>query len=280
MATDRYAMMLSRRGSVISYEAGASESIAGCRVDPVSMQEAVEAVVESAKTRLPRGDYVTLTNAYSVVEAQRSRELMAAIENSYLSVPDGTPLVWMMRQRGYSACEKVTGIEYIPPVARAGLEHGLRHFFFGGAPGVAEAAAKRLTEMVPGTQIAGTYCPPFDPNGEWDLNEINNQLLSTQANVLWVGVGAPKQELWMAKVSGRIQVPVMLGVGAAFDFLAGTKPAAPRFMSRMGLEWLFRLASEPRRLWKRYLIGNSKFIGLSLRDFARSSKDETEQRAA
>lgn len=279
MATDRYALMLSQQGSVISYEAGSSEEIAGVRVDPVSMEEAVEAVVESARTRLPRGDYVTLTNAYSVVESQRSPELKDAIERSFLSVPDGSPLVWMMRHRGYSSCEKVTGIEYIPPVARAGLEHGLRHFFFGGAPGVAEAAAKKLTELVPGTQIAGTYCPPFDPNGEWDLNEINNLLVTTQANIMWVGVGAPKQELWMAKVSGRIQVPVMLGVGAAFDFLAGTKPAAPRFMSRLGLEWLFRLLSEPRRLWKRYLVGNSKFIGLSLKDLAASSKDE-ERRAA
>jgi N-acetylglucosaminyldiphosphoundecaprenol N-acetyl-beta-D-mannosaminyltransferase len=105
-------------------------------------------------------------------------------------------------------------------------------------------------------------------------------LRSSGANVLWVGVGAPKQELWMSKVSGKIDVPVMIGVGAAFDFLAGTKPAAPRFMSRMGLEWLFRLASEPRRLWKRYLIGNSKFIGLSLRAFLRSAKASQDSSAS
>lgn len=256
----------------MSYEAGVTEQIGGCRVDPVGMDEAVTAVVDRARAAHLGGDYVCLTNAYSVVEARRSQELMSAIEGSLLSVPDGMPLVWMLRQRGYSGVEKVTGIEYMPPIAQAGLQHGLRHFFFGGAPGVADAAARKLTEIVPGAEIAGSYCPPFDPRGQWDLREINAQLLRTKADVLWVGVGAPKQELWMSKVAGRIAVPVMIGVGAAFDFLAGTKPAAPRLMSRVGLEWLFRFASEPRRLWKRYLIGNSKFIALSMRELLRPAR--------
>jgi N-acetylglucosaminyldiphosphoundecaprenol N-acetyl-beta-D-mannosaminyltransferase len=147
----------------------------------------------------------------------------------------------------------------MPRVASAGLDIGLRHFFFGGPPGLASEAGKGLEELVPGTQIAGSYSPPFTPPERWNLDELQELLQSARPNIVWVGLGAPRQELWMAATSARLDVPVFVGVGAAFDFLAGTKCAAPRFLSRMGLEWLFSLLSEPRRLWHRYLVGNSRF---------------------
>lgn len=235
-----------------------SEEIMDYRVDPVSMREAVDLITSRAAG--PPGAYVFLTNVHTTTEAQKSEELRAAGRACFLAVPDGMPLVWILHRRGYPNTEKVTGIELIPEVARRGLHQGLRHFFFGGAAHVAEDAAARLTRIVPGTQIAGCMSPPYDPDGSWDIGPLNDALERSRADLLWVGVGAPKQELWMARHAGEISVPIMVGVGAAFDFLSGNKRAAPRLMSRMGLEWLFRLASEPRRLWRRYLLGNTLFI--------------------
>lgn len=154
----------------------------------------------------------------------------------------------------------------MPLVAAAGREAGLRHFIYGGAPGVAEAAGRALTDGVPGAQVVGTASPPFAPIERWPLEGLQAQLRDTRPHVLWLGLGAPKQEMWMARVAGRLDVPVMIGVGAALDFLAGSKRAAPRFLIGMGLEWLFRLATEPRRLWRRYLIGNTRFLYLLARE--------------
>jgi N-acetylglucosaminyldiphosphoundecaprenol N-acetyl-beta-D-mannosaminyltransferase len=244
------------------------ERILGQPVDTVDVASAVRLVLERALTG-SHGAFVCLTNAHTTVESQRSKSLRAASEAAFLSVPDGMPLVWLLRRRGYERVQKVTGIEYMPLVAAAGLEHGVRHFFLGGGPGVSDAAAHGLQERVPGTQIAGTYSPPFGPVKGWALDDLHAQLQTSRPHIMWVGLGAPKQELWMASVAKDLSVPVMVGVGAAFDFLAGTKRAAPRVTSAMGLEWLFRFLTEPRRLWRRYLLGNSEFVWLLAKDVLR-----------
>ena len=208
------------------------------------------------------GAYVCLVNVHSTVEAGRSPELRAAVDDAFLSVPDGMPLVWILRRRGYAKAEKITGIEYIPSVAASGLARGTRHFFYGGAPGVAEEAGRRLSELIPGVLVVGTLSPPFADIDGWPIAELEAELRRTKPDILWVGLGAPKQELWMAKMSGALDVPVMLGVGAGIDYLGGAKPSAPTFLRHIGLEWLFRLAMEPRRLWRRYLFGNSVFVYL------------------
>lgn len=243
----------------------ARERILGHPVDAVSMSSAVHAVVERALEGTS-GDYVCLTNVHSTVESQRARELRHAAEGAFLSVPDGMPMVWILRRRGHRSTQKVRGIEYMPLVAAAGREAGLRHFFYGGAPGVARAAGRRLADLVPGAQVVGASSAPYVPIERWPLEDLRGQLRQTRPHILWVGLGAPKQELWMAKVAGTLDVPVMIGVGAGLDFLAGVKPAAPRLLSRMGLEWFFRLVTEPRRLWRRYLIGNARFVYLLARD--------------
>ncbi|MEA2498175.1 MAG: N-acetylglucosaminyldiphosphoundecaprenol N-acetyl-beta-D-mannosaminyltransferase [Actinomycetota bacterium] len=211
------------------------------------------------------GAYVCLTNVHTTVESQGSAALRAAAANAFLSVPDGMPLVWILRRRGHPTTEKVTGIEFAPMVAEAGLDQEVRHFFFGGADGVAEKAAAGLTRMVPGTKVVGTITPPFSDRGDWSIEELQAEVERTRAQVLWVGLGAPRQEIWMSQVAGRLNVPVMVGVGAAFDFLAGTKKAAPKILRHVGLEWAFRLLSEPRRLWRRYLGGNAYFVYLLAR---------------
>ena len=241
-----------------------SDRVLDVRVDAVDRATAVEIIVDRA-LRGDKGAYVCLTNVHTVVEAQKDHDLRDACGSAFLSVPDGAPLVWILRRRGRGPVQKVTGIEHMPLVAESGKASGLRHFFFGGAPGVAEAAARGLEERVPGTLVVGAYAPPFGDPGTWDLSGLEAELAEKKPHIMWVGLGAPKQECWMRSVAGALDVPVMVGVGAAFDFLAGTKRAAPRFMSDAGLEWLFRLMSEPRRLWQRYLVGNSKFLWLLVR---------------
>jgi N-acetylglucosaminyldiphosphoundecaprenol N-acetyl-beta-D-mannosaminyltransferase len=253
--------------------ASSRDDVLDVRVDAVDRATAVELIIKRAR-RGDKGAYVCLTNVHAVVEAQRDSALREACDSAFLSVPDGMPLVWILRHRGRRPVEKVTGIEHMPLVAQAGRSVDLRHFFFGGAPGVAKAAARGLEARVPGTQVVGAYSPPFGDPETWDLGELQAELADKKPHIMWVGLGAPKQERWMASVAGTLDVPMMVGVGAAFDFLAGTKRAAPRVMSDIGLEWLFRFASEPKRLWQRYLVGNSRFLWMLVRNGSRESSEE------
>jgi N-acetylglucosaminyldiphosphoundecaprenol N-acetyl-beta-D-mannosaminyltransferase len=240
------------------------ERVLGQRVDPVTKTQAADAVVHRALAGEP-GAYVCLTNVHTTVESQHSAELRAAVDGAFLSVPDGMPLTWILRQRGHVETEKVTGIELIPLVASRGLEMDLRHFFYGGAPGVAVRAGLRLEQLIPGVHVVGAAAPPFGDTPRWAKEELRDEVRRTRPHVLWVGLGAPKQELWMMKMAGELDVPIMIGVGAAFDYIAGSKPHAPTYLRHVGLEWLFRLAVEPKRLWRRYLLGNSTFVWLLVR---------------
>jgi N-acetylglucosaminyldiphosphoundecaprenol N-acetyl-beta-D-mannosaminyltransferase len=167
---------------------------------------------------------------------------------------DGMPLVWFCRLEGHAGTERVYGPDLLLAVCEAGLSSGRRHCFYGGAPGVAEALADRLKARFPGLQVAAAISPPFS-NGHTDADAARGAAAVIDAcapDFVWVGLGAPKQEIWMADHRPYLKAPVLVGVGAAFDFLSGARPQAPAVMRRFGLEWLFRLASEPRRLWPRY----------------------------
>lgn len=235
------------------------ERVLGVAVDAVSREMAARAIVQRA-LETTAGAYVCLTNAYATVDSQRSNELRRSIEGAFLSVPDGVPLVWILHRRGHPDAEKVTGVELMPMVAAAGVEHGIRHFLYGGDDRVAEAATRRLEQLVPGVEVVGSVSPSFTPLHDWIIEDVMAEVERTKPHILWVGLGAPKQEKWMARAAGLLDVPIMVGVGAAFDFLGGTKKAAPSLVRHSGFEWLFRLASEPRRLWRRYLLGNPEFV--------------------
>lgn len=232
-------------------------------VDAVSKENAVDWVIERALRDEP-GAYVCLTNVHSTTDSQRIPKLRSAAEKAFLSVPDGMPLVWILRRRGHKGTEKITGVEYTPLVVEAGLDRGVRHYFYGAAPGIAEAAGRALKKRFPSAQIVGSSTPPFAK--EWPLEELQEELRRTRPHIMWVGLGAPKQEIWMSEVAGTLEVPMMIGIGAGFDFLAGTKKAAPSFTRHIGLEWLFRFLTEPRRLWRRYILGNSQFVALLIKD--------------
>lgn len=209
-----------------------------------------------------RAGVVTVCNVHSVMSARRDEALREAINGSDIATPDGTPLVWTLRMTARRAQERVYGPELMRQALIHGVDHGWRHYFYGSSPGALdklEAAAKILA---PAVEIAGSHSPPFRPLTDEEEEAVLQDIRDSGASIVWVGLGMPKQELWMWKIRERLPGTMLLGVGAAFDFLAETKPQAPAWMQKAGLEWLFRLASEPRRLWRRYAWNNPAFLVL------------------
>jgi N-acetylglucosaminyldiphosphoundecaprenol N-acetyl-beta-D-mannosaminyltransferase len=178
---------------------------------------------------------------------------------------DGMPLVWLARRQGATA-ERVAGPDVMPALCDKGRSIGLRHFLVGGAESVADALAGRLTSRFPGLEVVGVVTPPFRDMTAGELTALHAQIVESRANVVWIGLGAPKQELFAAELQAAVPSIVVLPVGAAFDFHTGRVRRAPRWMQRTGLEWLFRLAMEPRRLAGRYIGTNLRFGWLVLRD--------------
>ena len=203
-----------------------------------------------------------------IVESARDRGLRAALRQATVAAPDGMPLVWLGRLAGFPV-ERVCGPDFMPALLDRGRSHGSRHFFYGGADGVAERLARKMSERYPGLLIVGTETPPFRELVGAENDAAIERINSARPDMLWVGVSTPKQDIWVSENRERIDAPVVLAVGAAFDFLSGSRSRAPRWMQRSGLEWSFRLLSEPRRLWRRYTVTNLRFIGLVVRDALR-----------
>lgn len=224
--------------------------IMGVNVSAITMADAVRTVEDWIARKAQ--NYVCITGVHGVIESQSDPALMAIHERAGMATPDGMPLVWMARKLGHRQTERVYGPELMLRLSALSAEKGYRQFYFGGAPGLAERLRERLAERFPGLAVAGTFSPPFRPASAEEDEEIVRMINAARPDIVWVGLSTPKQEYWMAGHLGRIDAPVMIGVGAAFDFLAGTKRQAPAWMQKRGLEWLFRLASEPRRLWRRY----------------------------
>lgn len=206
--------------------------------------------------------YITVTDMHSLMQAHRSSTFKAVLQGAALTVPDGFPLVWLARRKGFPLRRRVYGPELMERFCQATSARGFRHFFYGGAPGVAEELAARFAARFPGLQVAGVHSPPFRLlSPEEDAAEVS-MLNAACADIIWVGLGAPKQERWMFDHQNKVNPPVLIGVGAAFDFHAGRIRQAPSWMRERGLEWLFRLFHEPARLWRRYLIYGAQFVAL------------------
>lgn len=206
--------------------------------------------------------YVCITGVHGVMESQGDEDLRAIHNAAGLVTPDGMPLVWLSRLHGFKHVDRVYGPDLMLALCQHSLQKGYRHFFYGGAEGVPERLAHQLTQRFPGLQVTGTLSPPFRPLTEEEDGQVVEKINASAADIVWVGLSTPKQERWMAAHVGKLQAPVMIGVGAAFDFHAGLVRQAPRWVQRSGFEWLFRLGMEPRRLWKRYLTNNPRFIML------------------
>jgi N-acetylglucosaminyldiphosphoundecaprenol N-acetyl-beta-D-mannosaminyltransferase len=237
-------------------------NIFGVGVSAINMPMALDTIEEWIARREPH--YVCVTGVHGVMESQRDEALRRIHNAAGLVTPDGMPLVWRNHQMGFRHVERVYGPDLMLAVCEHAAQRGYRHFFYGGAPGVAEKLAVRLQARFPGLRVAGLYAPPFRPLTAEEDNQVTQRINAAQPDIVWVGISTPKQEHWMAEHVGRLSAPVLVGVGAAFDFHAGLKKQAPRWMQQNGLEWFFRLLTEPRRLWRRYLINNSWFLWLTL----------------
>lgn len=236
--------------------------VLGVEIDPLTSATAATRIVEMIERR--EGGYIVFCTVSTIVTSAEDPELMRALEEASLVTPDGMPLVWLGRKAGFPT-ERVYGPDFLLAfLARTGGRY--RHYLYGGAPGVAEKMADRLRSAVPSAHIVGTYSPPFDAQlhdqDAWELERVRG----ASPDVVWVGLGHPRQEKWMRLHHQALGGAVTAGVGAAFDFLSGEKKEAPAWIKKAGLQWAHRLFLEPRRLWRRYLIGNSRFLAGLIRE--------------
>ena len=211
-----------------------------------------------------QGGYVCLRDVHGVMLARRDPELRAIHSDAAMNLPDGMPLVHVARWRGHRAIGRVAGTDLVEALADAGRGAALRHYFYGGKPGVAEAMAATLARRFPGLVVAGCASPPFGEIDEAVMKQALAAIVVAHADVVWVGLSTPKQERWMHRHHHALPGMTLIGVGAAFDFITGEVARAPRWMQRATLEWLHRLLSEPRRLWRRYLVLAPRFAWLVL----------------
>lgn len=237
-------------------------NILGVGVHTITLPQAVAQISGWVESRSQR--YVSACTVHTLMECQRSETMRRAINGAGLAVPDGMPLVWLGRWRGQNGVSRVYGPDLMLELCRISVERGYTHFFLGGAAHVPQLLAGKLQARFPGLRVAGTLSPPFRPLTPQEDNHLVDGLNRVAPDIIWVGLGTPKQDLWMAQHRARLNAPVLVGVGAAFDFHAGRIPQAPRWMQQTGLEWLFRLWQEPGRLWHRYLVYNPLFILLVL----------------
>jgi N-acetylglucosaminyldiphosphoundecaprenol N-acetyl-beta-D-mannosaminyltransferase len=228
--------------------------------------------IDAAVAERRRG-YICVAAVHTVMACGEDPELRAAVLGSDFTVADGQPLVWALRALGHQLQDRVYGPELMDRACARAARTGQRMYLYGGRDEAALAQlSNALRQRHPGLQIAGGYAPPFRPLTEAEEREIAEDIDRSGADVVWVGIGVPKQEKWMARMRPLLSAPVMIGVGAAFDFHAGLVPQAPARMQRVGLEWLFRLQQEPRRLWRRYLRYNPRFVFGFMRQLVRERR--------
>jgi N-acetylglucosaminyldiphosphoundecaprenol N-acetyl-beta-D-mannosaminyltransferase len=239
--------------------------ILGVPVHAVSLVEAEEQIASWVSSRKRPPVVVVHTNAFSLVTAQEDPVYRQFLKEADLSLPDGKPLVWLLSARGHNQEERVYGPDLMLQLCARAAREGWSCYLFGGHPGTPEKVKDALLARFPSLKIVGMFSPPFRSLTEGEDEQIVRAINSLQPDVVWVALGGPKQDMWMLQHRSRIDAAVLHGVGAAFDFLSGRVPQAPRWMRSAGLEWLFRFLVEPRRLWKRYTLKNAKFLYFVLR---------------
>lgn len=227
-------------------------------VDLINADDLLAAV--GAAVELRKKQRIIFCNVSTVVACRQNQKLSAAVREAEVISPDGMPLVWLAKLKRNRRIERVDGPSFIKTAMAHGIEPGWRHYLYGGSPEVLSQLIRNLQEDLPGLMIVGAESPPFREMSEAEQSAAIERINSACPDFVWVGLGMPKQELWMARYRKAIDAPLLLGVGAAFDFHAGATKRAPVWMQRTGLEWSHRLLQEPQRLWKRYLTANVLFL--------------------
>ena len=236
----------------------ARENVLGVGVSAVNMASATALIGEW----IDRGmrHYVCVTGVHGVMESQRSQELRRIHNEAGMVTPDGMPMAWLLRLGGHRDSDRVCGPELMPEMFRRSERFGYRHFLYGSSEATLLRLSSSLRAVAPNAIIVGTLSPPFRPLSQAEDADIVVRINAARPDIVWVGLSTPKQEFWMASHRPRLDAPVLIGVGAAFDIQAGITPRAPRLIRRTGFEWIYRLMREPRRLWRRYLDNNPRFL--------------------
>jgi N-acetylglucosaminyldiphosphoundecaprenol N-acetyl-beta-D-mannosaminyltransferase len=222
---------------------------------PAAVRQVGTWIVARART------YVCVTGVHGIMESQRDRRLRDIHNAAGMVTPDGMPLVYISRLCGHGTTTRVYGPDLMAAVCHDSISAGYSHFLYGATDATLTRLADRLCERFPGIRIVGRHAPPFRTLTPEERTAVIATINGCGPDVVWVGLSTPKQERWMADVRAELHAPVLIGVGAAFDFHAGTLKQAPRWMQPLCLEWFYRLLTEPRRLWKRYLVNNPAFVG-------------------
>jgi N-acetylglucosaminyldiphosphoundecaprenol N-acetyl-beta-D-mannosaminyltransferase len=255
--------------------------VLGVPVSAIDMPQALAHIdLLTRQRRSARAAYICVRDVNGVMESQRDRQLLTIHEKAALVTPDGMPMVWLGKRAGFDHIERVYGPDLMLAVCAVSEERGYRHFLYGGGEGVVDLLRKRLESRFEGLSIVGTHTPPFRPLTAAERQAAAAEIEASGADIVWVGLGSPKQELWMAEMAPLLPGKVLIGVGAAFDFHAGLKRQAPRWIQERGMEWAFRLATEPRRLWRRYLFNNTRFIAMLLAEAVRTARHRRRVRSS
>ena len=241
-------------------------NILGVGLSPINLSRATAMILDAVRQN--RKGYVAVTGVHGVSEAQSDPEFRQILNAAFLNTPDGMPMTWVGRLQGFQDMDRVYGPDLMLSLCAATQDGSVRHFFYGGAPGVADELRTVLSARFPGISIGGTYAPPFRPLNVEEETELRLRLKEAQPHICWIGLSTPKQERFMAAYLDKLPTTVMIGVGAAFDIHSGRVRQAPLWMQRCGLEWFFRLTQEPKRLWKRYLVNNPLFLARILAQFS------------
>lgn len=236
-------------------------NVLGVKISAISLEDTVARVLSAVAAR-QRG-YVCVRDVHGVIACQNDPALKRIHNASFLTVADGMPMVWAIRRDGHPMPGRVYGPDLMLGLMAAGLATGTRHFLYGSTPQVLARLEGNLLRRFPGLSICGRHSPPFRALSPAEEAETAAAIDAARPDIVWVGLGTPKQERWMGAMRARLAAPMLIGVGAAFDFHAGLKPQAPGWMQRRGLEWVFRLATEPRRLWRRYAHSVPRYLVLS-----------------
>jgi N-acetylglucosaminyldiphosphoundecaprenol N-acetyl-beta-D-mannosaminyltransferase len=230
----------------------------GTGISAINMQEAVR-LIESRLASGVKG-YVCVTGVHGIMEAQRDPEFRRVLNKSFLTTPDGMPTVWVGRLQGHLNMGRVYGPDLMLELCKLSVNSGYKHYLYGGRLGVAERLAASLATRFPGIKIVGTYTPPFRRLNEDEENELIQVVARLKPDLFWVGLSTPKQERFMAEYLPKLETKLMVGVGAAFDIHAGLLKDSPSWVKKTGMQWCHRLIQEPKRLWKRYLLNNPRFL--------------------
>jgi N-acetylglucosaminyldiphosphoundecaprenol N-acetyl-beta-D-mannosaminyltransferase len=227
---------------------------------PISMTSYAEVLAHMEDRPADRALVAAFCNVHSVMTARREPAVAAALRRADLACPDGVPLVWALRALGAAAQTRVYGPDLMELALPHGVQRDWRHYLYGATPETLDRLRAAAERLAPGVRIVGAHAPPFRPLTDAERAAVLDDIRGSEADILWVGLGMPKQELWADSVRHELPGVAIMSVGAAFDLLSGTVPQAPDWIQRMGMEWLFRLLQEPRRLWRRYLVSNPAFV--------------------